>query len=113
MPSHLDVESTLDPVTVTHAGVPRHPGLSHVGTGVVRVGISAVSRSHHYSTLLSPWSPEVLLLAIAWDRGYSITGIALRKPGCGARCAITVQFGVNVIDVWVWSGIGAIFASAP
>ena len=43
----LEVESTLDPRTVAqHTRVYRTTwGLSRVGTGVVRLGISAVSRS--------------------------------------------------------------------
>ena len=84
----LEVESTLDPRTVAqHTRVYRTTwGLRHVGTGVVRVGISAVSRSGPLvevmtAGLLVAGPPQPLTV---WSPTTAFALAAVEVPGPGS-----------------------------
>ena len=86
----LEVESTLDPATVSqHTRVYRTTwGLSRVGTGVVRVGISAVSRlgplvEVRTVGLLVAGPPQPLIIR-APTATFALAAVELPGPGTGA-----------------------------
>ena len=86
----LEVESTLDPQTVAqHTRVYRTTwGLSHVGTGVVRVGISAVRRAGPLvevttAGLLVAGPPQPLTVR-APTAAFALAAVEVPGPGAGA-----------------------------